>query len=80
MLQNINILVGGVPRLTGNTREDMQEMAAFIDRLMRALEYSFDLLDAETEKMQKRIEEMQKKLDAQAKEIQKQLESKGAGT
>lgn len=56
MLQNINILVGKVPQSTGNAEADMKELIAFTTRLMRALEYTFDLIDSETEKIRKQLE------------------------
>ena len=56
MLQNINILVGKVPQSTGNAEADMKELIAFTTRLMRALEYTFDLIDLETEKIKKQLE------------------------
>ena len=56
MIQNINILVGKVPQSTGNAETDLQELMAFTTRLMRALEYTFDLIDSETEKIKKQLE------------------------
>lgn len=56
MLQNINILVGKIPQSTGNAEADLKEMMAFTTRLMRALEYNFDLIDSETEKIKKQLE------------------------
>ncbi len=56
MLQNINILVGKVPQSTGNAEADMKELMAFTARLMRGLEYTFDLIDYETEKIKKQLE------------------------
>lgn len=56
MLQNINILVGKVPQSTGNAETDLKEMMAFTTRLMRALEYNFDLIDSETETIKKRLD------------------------
>lgn len=56
MLQNINILVGKVPQSTGNAEADMKELMAFTARLIRALEYTFDLIESETEKIKKQLE------------------------
>ena len=56
MLQNINILVGKVPQSTGNAETDLKELMAFTSRLMRALEYTFDLIDSETETIKKRLD------------------------
>ena len=56
MLQNINILTGKVPQSTGNAEADLKELMAFTTRLMRALEYTFDLIDSETEKIKKQLE------------------------
>ena len=56
MLQNINILVGKVPQSTGNAETDLKELVAFTSRLMRALEYTFDLIDSETETIKKRLD------------------------
>ena len=56
MLHNINILAGKVPQSTGNAETDLKELMAFTTRLMRALEYTFDLIDSETEKIKKQLE------------------------
>ena len=56
MLQNINILTGKVPQSTGNAETDLKELMAFTTRLMRALEYTFDLIDSETDKIKKQLE------------------------
>lgn len=55
MLQNINILVGKVPQSTGNAETDLKELMEFTSRLMRALEYTFDLIDSETETIKKQL-------------------------
>ena len=55
MLQNTNILAGKVPQSTGNAETDLKELMAFTTRLMRALEYTFDLIDSETEKIKKQL-------------------------
>ena len=56
MLQNINIMVGKVPKSTGNAEADLKELMAFTSRLMRALEYTFDLINSETEKIKQQLE------------------------
>lgn len=56
MLQNINILVGKMPQSTGDAETDLKELMAFTSRLMRALEYTFDLIDSETETIKKRLD------------------------
>ena len=56
MLQNINILVGKVPQSTGNAETDLKELLVFTNRLMRALEYTFDLIDENEEKIKKLME------------------------
>lgn len=69
MLQNINILVGVPPVRTGRTEEDIRALTEFNERLMKALEYSLELLDDTMDKTQRR-------LDAAEKEIKK-LREKG---
>lgn len=56
MLQNIKIMVGKVPQSTGNAEADLKELMAFTSRLMRALEYTFDLINSETEKIKQQLE------------------------
>lgn len=62
MLQNINILVGVQPVRTGRTEEDIRALTEFNERLMRALEYSLELLDEAQEKTQKRLEAAEKEI------------------
>ena len=56
MLQNINILAGVTPVRTGDTDKDILALTEFNERLMKALEYSLEMLDDTTDKMQKRLE------------------------
>lgn len=62
MLQNINILVGVQPVRTGRTEEDIRALTEFNERLMRALEYSLEMLDEAQEKTQKRLEAAEKEI------------------
>lgn len=62
MLQNINILAGVPPVRTGRTEEDIRALTEFNERLMKALEYSLELLDDTTDKMQKRLEAAEKEI------------------
>ena len=59
MLQNINILAGLPP---GRTEEDIRALTEFNERLMKALEYSLEMLDDTTDKMQKRLEAAEKEI------------------
>ena len=62
MLKNINILAGVTPVRTGDTDKDILALTEFNERLMKALEYSLELLDDTTEKTQKRLEEAEKEI------------------
>ena len=62
MLQNINILAGVTPVRTGDRDRDILALTEFNERLMKALEYSLELLDDATDKMQKRLEEAEKEI------------------
>ena len=62
MLQNINILVGVTPVRTGDTDRDILALTEFNERLMKALEYSLELLDDTMDKTQKRLEAAEKEI------------------
>lgn len=62
MLQNINILVGVPPARTGRTEEDIRALTEFNERLMKALEYSLELLDDTMDKTQRRLEAAEKEI------------------
>ena len=62
MLQNINILAGVTPVRTGDTDRDILALTEFNERLMKALEYSLELLDEAQEKTQKRLEAAEKEI------------------
>ena len=62
MLQNINILVGVTPVRTGDTDRDILALTEFNERLIRALEYSLEMLDEAQEKTQKRLEAAEKEI------------------
>lgn len=62
MLQNINILTGVTPVRTGDTDRDILALTEFNERLMKALEYSLEMLDDTTDKMQKRLEAAEKEI------------------
>lgn len=62
MLQNINILAGVPPVRTGRTEEDIRALTEFNERLMKALEYSLEMLDEAQEKTQKRLETAEKEI------------------
>lgn len=62
MLQNINILAGLPPVRTGRTEEDIRALTEFNERLMKALEYSLELLDDTMEKTQRRLEAAEKEI------------------
>lgn len=62
MLQNINILAGLPPVRTGRTEEDIRALTEFNERLMRALEYSLEMLDDTTDKTQRRLEAAEKEI------------------
>lgn len=53
MLQNINILTGAVPAMTGNAKEDCEKLRDFLERLVRGLEISFDQLEQERRETEK---------------------------
>ena len=62
MLQNINILAGVTPVRTGDTDRDILALTEFNERLMKALEYSLEMLDEAQEKTQKRLETAEKEI------------------
>ena len=47
---------------TGRTEEDIRALTEFNERLMKALEYSLEMLDDTTDKMQKRLEAAEKEI------------------
>lgn len=49
MLQNINILAGPVPRMTGSIKQDQEAVERYLARLARALEYSLEQIDKRLE-------------------------------
>ena len=51
MLQNIHILAGEIPAMTGELKRDNEALRAFLERLLRGLEQNFDALDAEMERV-----------------------------
>ena len=53
MLQNIRILVGEIPRSTGNLTADYEALKGFLERLMKGLEHSFTNLDIRLEAVEK---------------------------
>ena len=71
MLQNINIQVGNMPIRSGRTDEDIKALIDFNGRLMRALEYSLELLDEAEDKTQNRLETLEKELKKLKDEIEK---------
>lgn len=62
MLQNINILAGLPPVRTGDTERDILALTEFNERLMKALEYSLELLDDTMDKTQKRLKAAEKEI------------------
>ena len=62
MLQNINILAGITPVRTGDTGRDILALTEFNERLMKALEYSLELLDDTMDKTQRRLEAAEKEI------------------
>ena len=62
MLQNINILVVVTPVRTGDTDRDILALTEFNERLMKALEYSLELLDDTMDKTQRRLEAAEKEI------------------
>lgn len=53
MLQNINILAGPVPRLSGDVKRDQEAVERYLARLARALEYSLEQIDERLEAVEK---------------------------
>lgn len=62
MLQNINILAGLPPVRTGDTDRDILALTEFNERLMKALEYSLELLDDTMDKTKRRLEAAEKEI------------------
>ncbi len=59
MLQNINILAGLPPEVSGNLKQDVMAQATHIARLQRALELCLDQFDNEIERLKERTEALQ---------------------
>ena len=62
MLQSIKILAGLPPVRAGWTEEDIRALTEFNERLMKALEYSLELLDDTMDKTQRRLEAAEKEI------------------
>ena len=60
-----------MPIRSGRTDEDIKALIDFNGRLMRAIEYSLELLDEAEDKTQNRLETLEKELKKLKDEIEK---------
>ena len=76
MVQNIYILAGQPPRMTGEAKKDQAAVERYLSRLARALEYSFEPVEQQLGGLQQRAAEMSDRVD----KIEKRLEDLINGT